>query len=115
MPSITVAAHAKINLTLYVGNKRPDGYHDIDSIMHQIALADEITVSAADSLRLTVAEGTAPAGEDNLMWTAARRFLDAANLTKGLSMTLKKRIPSPAGMGGGSADAAAVLLAAKEV
>ena len=115
MPSITVAAHAKINLTLYVGNKRPDGYHDIDSIMHQIALADEITVSAADSLRLTVAEGTAPAGEDNLMWTAARRFLDAASLTKGLSMTLKKRIPSPAGMGGGSADAAAVLLAANEV
>lgn len=115
MPSITLAAHAKINLTLYVGNKRPDGYHDIDSIMHQIALADEITVSAADSLRLTVAEGTAPAGEDNLMWTAARRFLDAASLTKGLSMTLKKRIPSPAGMGGGSADAAAVLLAANEV
>ena len=115
LPSITVAAHAKINLTLYVGNKRPDGYHDIDSIMHQIALADEITVSAADSLRLTVAEGTAPAGEDNLMWTAARRFLDAASLTKGLSMTLKKRIPSPAGMGGGSADAAAVLLAANEV
>lgn len=115
MPSITLAAHAKINLTLYVGNKRPDGYHDIDSIMHQIALADEITVSASDSLRLTVAEGTAPAGEDNLMWTAARRFLDAASLSKGLSMTLKKRIPSPAGMGGGSADAAAVLLAANEV
>ena len=115
MPSITLAAHAKINLTLYVGNKRPDGYHDIDSIMHQIALADEITVSASDSLRLTVAEGTAPAGEDNLMWTAARRFLDAASLSKGLSMTLKKRIPSPAGMGGGSADAAAVLLAANAV
>lgn len=115
LPSITLAAHAKINLTLYVGNKRPDGYHDIDSIMHQIALADEITVSASDSLRLTVAEGTAPAGEDNLMWTAARRFLDAASLSKGLSMTLKKRIPSPAGMGGGSADAAAVLLAANEV
>lgn len=115
LPSITLAAHAKINLTLYVGNKRPDGYHDIDSIMHQIALADEITVSASDSLRLTVAEGTAPAGEDNLMWTAARRFLDAASLSKGLSMTLKKRIPSPAGMGGGSADAAAVLLAANAV
>ena len=115
LPSITLAAHAKINLTLYVGNKRPDRYHDIDSIMHQIALADEITVSASDSLRLTVAEGTAPAGEDNLMWTAARRFLDAASLSKGLSMTLKKRIPSPAGMGGGSADAAAVLLAANEV
>ena len=49
------------------------------------------------------------------MWTAARRFLDAASLSKGLSMTLKKRIPSPAGMGGGSADAAAVLLAANEV
>ena len=46
MSSITVAAHAKINLTLYVGNKRSDGYHDIDSIMHQIVLSDEITVSA---------------------------------------------------------------------
>lgn len=115
LSSITVAAHAKINLTLYVGNKRSDGYHDIDSIMHQIVLSDEITVSADDSLRLHVAEGNAPAGEDNLMWTAARRFLDAASLTKGLSMILKKRIPSPAGMGGGSADAAAVLLAANEV
>ena len=77
LSSITVAAHAKINLTLYVGNKRSDGYHDIDSIMHQIVLSDEITVSADDSLRLHVAEGNAPAGEDNLMWTAARRFLDA--------------------------------------
>ena len=62
LSSITVAAHAKINLTLYVGNKRSDGYHDIDSSMHQIVLSDEITVSADDSLRLHVAEGNAPAG-----------------------------------------------------
>ena len=115
MPSITLAAHAKINLTLYVGNKRPDGYHNIDSIMHQIALADEITVSPSDTIRLSVIEGTAPEGEDNLMWTAARRFLTAAGLSTGLSMELKKRIPSPAGMGGGSADAAAVLAAANAV
>lgn len=105
---IQETAYAKINLTLSVGQKRTDGYHDIDSVMHSISLSDTITLEKADTTTLTVVKGSAPEGRDNLMMKAAELFLQKKQLP-GVSMTLAKEIPSQAGMGGGSSDAAAVL------
>ena len=104
---IQETAYAKINLTLSVGQKRTDGYHDIDSVMHSISLSDTITLEKADTTTLTVVKGSARS-RDNLMVKAAELFLRKKQLP-GVSMTLAKEIPSQAGMGGGSSDAAAVL------
>ena len=106
---ITEIAHAKINFTLSVGNKRSDGYHNIDSIMHSISLADRITVEKSHAMTLTITYGSAPKGKENLMFQAAELFFEKTGLSGGVHMTLDKRIPSEAGMGGGSSDAAAVL------
>lgn len=106
---IIETAHAKINFTLSVGSKRADGYHSIDSLMHSISLSDRITLTKAEAITLSVTEGEAPLGRENLMVRAAERFFEETGLSGGVSMTLAKRIPSEAGMGGGSSDAAAVL------
>ena len=106
---ISETAYAKINFTLSVGNKRPDGYHNIDSLMHSISLCDDITLEKSGEISLTLLEGEAPLGKDNLMVRAAELFFEKTGLNGGVSMTLRKRIPSEAGMGGGSSDAAAVL------
>lgn len=106
---ITEKAFAKINLTLSVGEKRKDGYHDIDSVMHSISLCDEVRLTAAEKISLSVKEGFAPVGPANLMWSAAELFLKETGLLGGVHLELVKRIPSEAGLGGGSSDAAAVL------
>lgn len=106
---ITETAQAKINLTLSVGEKRRDGYHTIDSVMHSISLSDSITLERGEDISLSIVEGTAPAGKDNLMVRVAELFFREKGISGGVHMTLSKRIPSEAGMGGGSSDAAAVL------
>ena len=106
---IEETACAKINLTLSVGEKRSDGYHIIDSIMHSISLCDDITLEKAEGISLTIVEGKAPSGKENLMVKAAELFLREKGISGGVRMTLAKHIPSEAGMGGGSSDAAAVL------
>ncbi len=106
---ITENAYAKINLTLSVCEKRADGYHNIDSLMHSITLADTVTLEKAEEITLSLTEGDAPLGKENLMVQAAELFFKETGISGGASMTLAKRIPSEAGMGGGSSDAAAVL------
>lgn len=107
---IAEAAHGKINMTLHIGEKRRDGYHEIDSLMHTVDIADEITLEKQEGLSLRVLEGKVTDGPDNLMFKAADIFFRTCGLSGcGAAMTLKKRIPTEAGMGGGSADAAAVL------
>lgn len=106
---IEETACAKINLTLSVGEKRSDGYHTIDSIMYSISLCDDITLERAEGISLTIVEGRAPSGKENLMVKAAELFLREKGISGGVRMTLAKHIPSEAGMGGGSSDAAAVL------
>lgn len=71
---ITEKAYAKINLTLSVGEKREDGYHEIDSVMHSISLCDEVTLTEAGGISLSIKEGLAPGGKANLMWEAAGLF-----------------------------------------
>lgn len=106
---ITEKAFAKINLTLSVGEKRKDGYHDIDSVMHSISLHDKITLEKSGEMSLFVTKGIAPSGQENLMWKAAELFFAETRISGGVRMELEKHIPAQAGLGGGSSDAAAVL------
>ncbi len=109
MDFIRIAAHAKINLTLSVLGRRADGYHELDTIMHAISLADTVEIEKADERSLVVEAGTAPLGQENLMMRAAAWFFSETGIAGGAVMRLWKRIPQEAGLGGGSADAAAVL------
>lgn len=106
---ITEKAFAKINLTLSVGEKRKDGYHDIDSVMHSISLHDKITLEKSGEISLSVTKGSAPSGQENLMWKVAELFFAETGISGGVRMELEKHIPAQAGLGGGSSDAAAVL------
>ena len=108
MKTVTERARGKINLSLAVLGKRPDGYHELDTVMHTVTLADTVEIAESEAISLAV-EGQAPAGADNLMWRAAALFFRETGLPGGVAMRLTKRIPSEAGLGGGSADAAAVL------
>lgn len=120
--SLTVLAPAKLNLFLRVVAKRPDGYHDIESVMAAVNLYDTLMLEEADSdeVQLSILDGSArtrsgamlleaPVGPDNLVIRAAMLLRDATGCGRGARMTLVKRIPSSAGLGGGSSDAAAAL------
>ncbi len=109
MDFIRIAAHAKINLTLAVLGRRADGYHELDTIMHAISLADTVEIEKADECSLVVEAGTAPLGQENLMMRAAAWFFSETGIAGSAVMRLWKWIPQEAGLGGGSADAAAVL------
>ena len=108
-----VRAFAKINWALNIIGRRDDGYHLLDMVMQSIDLHDDLTVEAADTLTLT-ADGR-PAGEDNLVLKAARALNTRADTHHGARMTLTKRIPARAGLGGGSADCAAALVALNDL
>lgn len=96
-------APAKLNLELSVRGLRPDGSHEIDSVMQAISLADRIEIEDAAAPSITVSGQPAPNGPDNLALRAA------AAIGRSVSIRLDKRIPAGAGLGGGSSDAAAVL------
>lgn len=110
---VTVQAPAKLNLTLDVVGVRPDGYHLLESIMQTVDICDTLTVTAAPAgnLSLTVEGADVGPVEKNTVLRAARVFFAETGIEGGAVMTLTKRIPSQAGMGGGSADGAAALLA----
>lgn len=111
---IRVAAHAKVNLYLHVVGRRADGYHLLDSLAVFADLADTVTAEAADELSLSLdgpfSEALAKEA-DNLVLRAARAMAEAYRRPPKARLTLTKRIPVAAGLGGGSADAAATLLA----
>lgn len=114
MVTLHESAFAKLNLTLDVLGKRPDGYHDLKSVMQTISIRDdiEIDIDTGKPWSLKCDKKGIPTDERNLAWKAARVFLDAAGKEPdGIEIRITKRIPSEAGMGGGSADAAAVLRA----
>ena len=107
---IKILAPAKINLFLEVKNRRPDGYHNIDSVMQAVSLCDRITIvpDKTDlSLRCSLPE--LPCDEKNLALKAALRLKKELGVATGARITLEKNIPLGAGLGGGSSDAAAVL------
>lgn len=108
---LRLRAPAKINVGLHVKGLRPDGYHEIWSILQEINLTDEIHLEDAPDFSLTVTGSFAqlPLGEENLCLKAARLFRSEFNLHKGAAIELNKKIPIGAGLGGGSSDAAAVM------
>jgi 4-diphosphocytidyl-2-C-methyl-D-erythritol kinase len=106
-----VRALAKINLDLRVLGTRPDGYHELRTIFQTISLADTLDLSFTPARRTTIDLACELDIADNLVVRAARLALDAMRKTGRLEMRLAKRIPMGAGLGGGSSDAAAVLLA----
>jgi 4-diphosphocytidyl-2-C-methyl-D-erythritol kinase len=118
--SVTVRVPAKINLQLAVGPLRPDGYHGLVTVFHAIGLFDMVSVAAAeaDSVAMTgEGAGQVPADGDNLALRAvhALRAVVAAQAGPGVAVTINKRIPVAAGLAGGSADAAAALVACNEL
>jgi 4-diphosphocytidyl-2-C-methyl-D-erythritol kinase len=108
-------AHAKINPFLRVLGKRHDGYHEIETLILPISLADQVAVTAHDegfALRVTgPLAARVPTGGDNLAFKAARALAEASGDDRGASILIEKHVPVAAGLGGGSADAAAVLRA----
>ncbi len=112
---ITLKAHAKINLTLDVTGFTENGYHSLSMIMQSVALADVITIDAiSEGILFSSGSTRIPVNENNLVFKAARLFLDAVSLPDNVHIDLKKRIPVSAGLAGGSADAAAVLIGLNE-
>ena len=110
---VCLAAPAKLNLALRVLRKRADGYHEIDSIFVPIDLCDEVVVARRGypGIRIEWDRDDVPSGRRNTMWKAAVGLLDTEFPNPGVEITLTKRIPAGAGLGGGSSDAASVLLA----
>lgn len=113
MTSGTRLAHAKINLVLEVGGRRPDGFHEVDTILQELELADRVTVSwgAFEGIRVSgpFAHGT-PVDETNLAWRAAAHLAQICHQPlDGLGIALEKSIPAAGGLGGGASDAVATL------
>lgn len=110
---VKIRAHAKINLHLRVGTRRADGFHDLTTILQSIALYDTVTVRAVEGpCRVRCAASDVPEGESNLVWRAAHGLWSALGRRgdpRGVVITIAKRIPVAAGLGGGTADAIAVL------
>ena len=107
----TVKGYAKVNLTLDVLSKRPDGYHDISTIMRTVDIFDTVEISLTEEgIELSTSVDFLPTDEKNIAYRAAKALLSEAGIEKGVKIHITKNIPCGAGMGGGSADGAAVLV-----
>ncbi|MBQ3489642.1 MAG: 4-(cytidine 5'-diphospho)-2-C-methyl-D-erythritol kinase [Clostridia bacterium] len=117
MEKISVLAPAKINLYLNVGARRADGYHEIETVMQTVSLFDRLEVtknpiSEKNEILLFCRDAKIPSDENNLVYRAALAFFEEAKIEEyNVEFLLEKRIPSEAGLGGGSSDAAATILA----
>lgn len=110
MNSITVRAHAKINLSLDVINKREDGYHNLKMVMQTIDLHDIVYIEKTKKDIIVDCDNVEiPKGEKNIAWKAAKSFFDFTGINDSAKIKITKNIPHAAGLAGGSADAAAVL------
>lgn len=108
--ALRISARAKINWTLDIVGRRKDGYHLMDMLMQPVTLADEVTLTPSETLTLTTGGlPLLPADEHHLALRAARALQKRTGCTRGAAIHVEKHIPVGAGMGGGSADAAAVL------
>lgn len=110
MDSIEIKARAKINLSLDVLKKRPDGYHEVKMIMQTIDLCDRVIIDIVDGdIEVTSDSKWIPSGRDNIAYKAAKLIAEEFEISKGVSIKIEKKIPVAAGLAGGSSDAAAVL------
>lgn len=107
---VAFLAPAKLNISLEVFGKRPDGCHDIRSVMVPVSLYDEVVVEEArDGIAVSVEERSVPSDSSNTCHKAARIFMERAGVPQGVRISIRKRIPTEAGLGGGSSDAAATF------
>lgn len=107
---LTAKANAKINLTLDILGKREDGYHLVDMIMQTISLFDTVSVIKTDSGIQVLSSDNALGGEEDITYKAAKLFFEETKINGGAQIEIEKCIPVAAGLGGGSTDAAAVLV-----
>lgn len=117
MRAVTRTAPAKINLGLDITGTRADGYHLLETVFQAVSIADTVTVALTESpeITLTCDVLAVPCSPKNIAWKAAQRYREVAGLQSGVQIQILKRIPMEAGMGGGSTDGAAVLLALQEL
>ena len=113
--SVTVLAPAKLNLSLDVVGTLPNGYHDLDMVMQTIDLYEKIILKTSRNLRLSLPDSFVPANDKNTAVKAALAFFDYTGLLAGVDINVYKRVPVRAGMAGGSADAAGVLVGLNEL
>lgn len=104
-----ISSYGKINLGLWVVGKRPDGYHDIYTVMHTISLKDEITIKSSSFLKVKSSSSLVPENEENIVYKAVKLFEEYTGIPQNYEITIYKNIPVGAGLGGGSSNAAAVL------
>ena len=111
--SISVQSNAKINLALYINHKRNDGYHDISTLMQEINFSDEIIISKNQNNKINIySKGIkTPTDKTNLCYIAAAAFLHTFNINDGVDITIHKKIPVGAGLGGGSSNAISTIKA----
>jgi 4-diphosphocytidyl-2-C-methyl-D-erythritol kinase len=107
---LELSAAAKVNLALEVLTRRPDGYHEIATVIQTVDLSDRLVLEDGDVLEVRASAPGVPSDERNLVYRAAVALRKAAGVSRGVRMTLDKRIPVAAGLGGGSSDAAAALV-----
>lgn len=112
MNSISLRAPAKVNYLLDVIRKRPDNYHDLRMVMQRIAIYDEIVLSLSEmpGIRVNCGKDGVPDGPGNIAWKAADTLLQRIAVKPGIDISIAKNIPVAAGLGGGSSDAASVLM-----
>ena len=115
MKQVTVLAPAKLNLALDVVGLLPNGYHDLDMVMQTIDLYEKIILKTSRDLRLSLPGSFVPANDKNTAVKAALAFFDYTGLLAGVDINVYKRVPVRAGMAGGSADAAGVLVGLNEL
>src|SRR2546430_6107196 len=108
MQGMEELAHAKVNLSLRVLRHREDGFHEIETLMAPVTLCDSLEIESANKVEFRC-DKPALAGEDNLVVRATRLFFSETNREPKVRLTLRKKIPHGAGLGGGSSDAAAAL------
>ena len=111
-----IQSPAKINLFLEICNKRPDGYHNLNTLMCCISLHDIVRLTFGQKkISVHCTHPDVPENETNLAWRAARLFFDTARIDEGVRIDIEKNIPIGAGLGGGSSNAAAVLVALNRI
>jgi 4-diphosphocytidyl-2-C-methyl-D-erythritol kinase len=109
--SLSIDSPCKVNLHLRIVGRRPDGFHEIETLFHRVSLQDTVHVQRTQEpgIHVTVSDPAIPEGPGNLVWRAAELFLKHHPQSGGVSLHIDKRIPAGAGLGGGSSNAAATL------
>ncbi|MBQ0110861.1 MAG: 4-(cytidine 5'-diphospho)-2-C-methyl-D-erythritol kinase [Oscillospiraceae bacterium] len=113
--TLSAKANAKINLNLRIIDKRQDGYHELETVMQSVDIADNLTFTATDGEILLECDNTALSNDCDIIIKAAKLFFKTTGISGGVAVKLQKNIPIAAGLGGGSSDAAATLLVLNKI